>query len=52
VINTGDSKLRLVVIFGAPAPADWSWSQMAAASRASNAEDTYGAGSLPGADHM
>lgn len=35
IVNTGDSTLRLVVVFGTPTqkPDDWSWSAMATASR-------------------
>src|SRR5699024_8934009 len=32
--NSGEETLRLVVIFGAPGTADWSWSPMATAARA------------------
>ena len=41
IVNTGDSTLSLVVVFGSPTPTpeEWSWSAMAAASRSAGASD-------------
>lgn len=41
IVNTGDSTLSLVVVFGTPTPTpeEWSWSAMATASRSAAASD-------------